>query len=207
MNRPPPGRLPPECPAGRYNRARMNRWLQLAFLAVVAVVVAEILVRGHDREPVSAAPSAQDVAALTAPPAPELSLETLGGVRIDLKDLRGKVVAVNFWATWCTPCRQETPEPAEVGRAPHDRCFELLGVAGDSGRDDTAQMAKAIPYPVLLDEDGAAVDAWSVRAFPRTFVLDAQGRIRQVFRGLIHKEELAQAVDPLLPRSCPGRSG
>lgn len=183
----------------------MNRWIQLAVLAVLAVVVAEVLVRARDREP--SPPPGQDVAALTAPQAPDLTLRTMAGSRLDLKDLRGKVVAVNFWATWCGPCRQEMPELAELWRARHDQCFELLGVAGESGRQDTEQMAKAIPYPVLFDEDGAAVDAWSVRSFPRTFVLDTQGRVRRVFRGMIGKEELAQAVDPLLPRSCPGRSG
>jgi cytochrome c biogenesis protein CcmG/thiol:disulfide interchange protein DsbE len=187
----------------------MKRWLQLAFVAVAAVVVAEILVR--DREPPPASPPPQDVAALTAPPAPDLSLKAMDGTPFDLRDLRGKVVAVNFWATWCGPCRQEMPELAEVWRARHDRCFELLGVAGASGREDTVQMAKAIPYPVLFDGDGAAVDAWSVRSFPRTFVLDTEGRVRQVFRGMIGKDELAQAVDPLLPRTCtsprPGRSG
>ncbi len=191
--------------SGRYNPATMKRWLQLALLAVTAVVVAEILVR--DREPAPKAPAAQDVAALTAPAAPDLALQTMSGQRVDLKDLRGKVVAVNFWATWCGPCRQEMPELAEVWRSRHDHCFEILGVAGDSGRQDTEQMAKGIPYPVLFDGDGAAIDAWSVRSFPRTFVLDTQGRVRQVFRGMIGKDELAQAVDPLLPRSCPGRSG
>jgi cytochrome c biogenesis protein CcmG/thiol:disulfide interchange protein DsbE len=99
------------------------------------------------------------------------------------------------------------PELAEVWRARHDHCFELLGVAGQSGREDTEQMAKEIPYPVLFDEDGAAVDTWSVRSFPRTFLLDTQGRVRQVFRGMIGKDELARAVDQLLPRACPGRSG
>ncbi len=192
---------------GRYTLAGMTRWLQLALLAVAAVVVAEILVRGRVGEPAPAPPPAQDVAALTAPMAPDLALTGMDGKRVDLKDLRGKVVAVNFWATWCPPCRQEMPELAQVWRERHGRCFELLGVAGDSGRQDTEQMAKAIPYPVLFDADGQAIDAWSVSSFPRTFVLDTQGRVRQVFRGMIDKDELAQAVDPLLPRTCPGRTG
>lgn len=181
-----------------------KRWVQLAFLAVAALVVAEIVVRDGEREPPPASP---DVAALTAPAAPDLTLQTLTGSRLDLKDLRGKVVAVNFWATWCPPCRKEMPELAEVWRALHGRCFELLGVAGQSGREDIEQMAKSIPYPVLVDEDGRAIDAWSVRSLPRTFVLDTQGRVRRVFRGMIGKDELAQAVDPLLPRACPGQNG
>lgn len=189
----------------RYTPPRMSRWLQIAFLALAAVVVAELVVR--DREAPPAAPPAQDVAGLTAPEAPELVLKTLGGAPVDLKDLRGKVVAVNFWATWCGPCRVEIPDLSEVWRSRHDRCFELLGVAGDSGRADTEKMASSIPYPVLFDEDGKAIDTWSVQSFPRTFVLDTQGRVRRVFRGMIGKDELARAVDPLLPRSCPGRSG
>jgi len=183
----------------------MRRWLQFAFLAVAAVVVAELLVRDRESAPAASAP--QDVAALTAPPAPELSLRTLAGSAVDLKGLRGKVVVVNFWATWCSPCREELPELAEVWRSRHDRCFELLGVAGLSGRQDVERMSSGIPYPVLFDEHADAVDAWSVRAFPRTFLLDTEGRVRQVFRGAIRKEELAGAVDPLLPRTCPGRSG
>jgi cytochrome c biogenesis protein CcmG/thiol:disulfide interchange protein DsbE len=193
-------------PAWRYTPRAMNRWTQLALVAVLAVVVAEVLVRGRDREsPV--VPPAQDVGALTAPQAPELALKTMAGAPVDLRSLRGKVVAVNFWATWCAPCRAEMPELAEVWRSRHDHCFELLGVAGMSGREDAERMAKTIPYPVLFDENGAAVDAWSVGSIPRTFVLDTQGRVRKVFRGMIDRDELAQTVDPLLPRSCPARSG
>ncbi len=193
--------------ARRYTSWVMNRWTQLALVAALAVVVAAVLLRGRDREPSPAAPPGQDVAALTAPEAPELALNTIAGAPVDLKKLRGKVVAVNFWATWCAPCRAEMPELAEVWRSRHDHCFELLGVAGMSGRADTEQVARSVPYPVRFDENGAAVDAWSVGSIPRTFVLDTQGRVRKVFRGAIDRNELAQTVDPLLPRSCPARSG
>jgi cytochrome c biogenesis protein CcmG/thiol:disulfide interchange protein DsbE len=182
----------------------MTRWLQLAVLAIAAVVVAEVISR--DREP-SAGPPPRPGAAVRAPAAPELSLRGLDGKPVDLKEFRGKVVAVNFWATWCGPCVEEIPELAELWRDRHGSCFELLGVAGMSNRHDIEQMARSIPYPVLLDDDGAALDAWSVTSFPRTFVLDPQGRVRQVFRGMIDRQQLAQVVEPLLPSTCPGKSG
>jgi cytochrome c biogenesis protein CcmG, thiol:disulfide interchange protein DsbE len=179
----------------------MNRFLRLGLRALVAVAVAELLVRNREK------PSDTGVAGAAGAPAPELSLRTLDGKQVDLKGLRGKVVAVNFWATWCGPCRAEMPELAELWRSRHDRCFEVLGVAGMSERKETERAARGIPYPVLFDEDGAAVDAWSVRAVPRTFVLDPEGRVRKVFRWAVDRERLAQAVDPLLPASCPARSG
>ncbi len=177
----------------------MSRWLKLAFLAVAAVVVAQLVVR--DRQP----PSKLDdsIAAAAAPEAPELRLATLAGEQVDLEALRGRVVAVNFWATWCAPCRTEIPELAELWRANHDRCFELLGIAGASARADTEQAARDIPYPVLFDADGEAVDAWDVRGFPRTYVVDPAGRVRKAFSGAVTREALAQAIEPLLPSSCP----
>jgi cytochrome c biogenesis protein CcmG/thiol:disulfide interchange protein DsbE len=180
----------------RYGR---SRWLQLAFLAVAAVVVAEIAVRDRER------PGRIDdaIAASAAPEAPELRLRTLAGEDVDLERLRGRVVAVNFWATWCGPCRVEIPELARLWREQHGHCFELLGVAGASGRADTERAARDIPYPVLFDADGTAVDSWDVRGFPQTFVVDPAGRVRRVFASAVTKETLAQAVEPLLPSSCP----
>lgn len=190
--RAPPARL-------GYDAGTMRRWLQIGFLALLAVVTLQLLLR--DREP--PAPSAG-----RAPLAPELSLPALDGTTVDLRSYRGKVVAVNFWASWCGPCKQELPELAELWKERHEGCFELLGVAGSSDRGDTERLARSIPYPVLFDGDGVAMDAWQVRSIPRTFVLDAEGRVRRVFRGAIDRRQLAQAVEPLLPASCPaGRSG
>jgi cytochrome c biogenesis protein CcmG, thiol:disulfide interchange protein DsbE len=185
-----------------YDVGTMRRWLQLGFLALLAVVTLQLLLR--DREPQEPVPPA----GAKPPLAPELSLLTLDGTPVDLRTYRGKVVAVNFWASWCGPCKQELPELAQLWRDHHEGCFELLGVAGTSDRQDTERLARSIPYPVLFDVDGVAMDAWQVRSIPRTFVLDAEGRVRQVFRGAIDRQQLTQAVEPLLPASCPqGRSG
>lgn len=178
----------------------MRRWLQLGLVALLSVVVFAVLSR--DREPPPSPPAAKP------PLAPELSLPNLDGTSVDLRSYRGKVVAVNFWASWCGPCKEEMPQLAQLWRERHQGCFELLGVAGMSDRQDTEKLARSIPYPVLFDQDGLAVDTWQVRSFPRTFVLDKDGRVRQVFRGMIDLQTLAQTVDPLIPKSCgEGRSG
>jgi cytochrome c biogenesis protein CcmG/thiol:disulfide interchange protein DsbE len=141
--------------------------------------------------------------------APPLSLPDLGGRKVSLSSLRGRVVAVNFWATWCVPCQLEISELAAFWRENHDRCFEMLGVAEESGSpDQIARVASGlhIPYVVLVDGDGAVAESYRVPGYPRTYVIDADGRVRRVFDGAIRKEELKAAVRPLLPASsgtCP----
>jgi cytochrome c biogenesis protein CcmG/thiol:disulfide interchange protein DsbE len=122
---------------------------------------------------------------------------------VDLSDYRGKVVAVNFWATWCGPCRAEIPSLAAFRNDHRDRCLEVLGVAEESGRQDLLAMAPHIPYPILVDERASARDAWRVQAYPRTYVVDAEGRVARVFMGGVTREDLEEAVAPLLPRTCP----
>ncbi len=172
----------------------MNRWVKLALLAVAAVVVTQLLVRGAGSPLESGGP------------APPLALPDLQGRRVDLAGLRGKVVAVNFWASWCGPCQAEIPELAEVWSAHRDRCFELLGVAEESAREDVVRMAPRIPYPILLDERAEALEPWRVQGYPRTYLIDPGGNVRRVFLGALSKRQLEEAIRPLLPASCPARS-
>lgn len=169
----------------------MTRWLKLALLVVTAVVVTQLLVQ-------RGAPS--------RPPgdnAPPLALPDLAGREVDLSKLRGKVVAVNFWATWCSPCREEIPELARFWTEHRGRCFELVGVAEESAREDVARMASAMPYPVVLDERAEALAPWGVQGYPVTFVVDPEGKVRSVFTGGVSRQELESAVRPLLPATCP----
>ncbi len=156
-----------------------------------------------------AGPVAAQASEPSRPSAPALSLPDVSGHPVRLRELRGRAVVVNFWATWCPPCQFEMPTLAAYYRENRDRCLEMLGVAEDSGgQEEVARAAKSygIPYPVLLDPVGGAARRFDVSGLPHTVILDAEGRVRRVFQGAISKEELQAAVDPLLPprgAQCP----
>ncbi len=175
----------------------MRSWLKLGVLALVAIAASQLfLYRSRTRTPDGAA-------------APAFSLPDTDGRSVSLASLHGKVVAVNFWATWCAPCRAEIPELSRVYAENRGKCFEMLGIAEESGpRDVVVEAAQRFGanYPILLDEQGKTADAFKIGGYPNTFLIDATGRIRKVFAGGIDGAELRQALDPLLkeaPASCP----
>jgi cytochrome c biogenesis protein CcmG/thiol:disulfide interchange protein DsbE len=169
----------------------MRTWVKLAVLVLAAIAVGQLFAR-RSVPPLS-----------SGEPSPPLALPDLQGRTVDLAALKGKVVAVNFWATWCGPCRTEIPAIAQVWRAHRDRCFEVLGVAEESAREDVLRAAPEIPYPILMDERAQALAPWKVAGYPRTYLVDAEGLVRRVFEGAVHGGELEAAIRPLLPASCP----
>jgi thiol-disulfide isomerase/thioredoxin len=99
---------------------------------------------------------------------------------VNLGDFRGRVVLVNFWATWCEPCRDEMPSVARLQRKLEGKPFEVLAVNyGESASKVAAFVQKeGWTVPVLLDPDKESSDAWGARGLPMTFLVDAQGRLR-----------------------------
>jgi peroxiredoxin len=134
--------------------------------------------------------------------APPLRLPTLRGDPVDLADLRGQVVLVNFWATWCPPCVEEIPSLQRLYRMLHPRGLEILAVdVGETVETMEAFLAdKPVEFPVLMDIDGEALRRWGVHAFPTTLVLDREHRIRYAVFGAFDwsSREVIEALEPLL---------
>ena len=127
--------------------------------------------------PAAAAPAAGD-------PAPALVLPALDGTRFDLGALRGKVVLVNFWATWCPPCREEMPALDALYLRLRARGLELVGVSVDKRRDrpSVEKAAARVHYPVALLADAASEGFGKPAVLPVTYVVDREGVVRAVLK-------------------------
>jgi peroxiredoxin len=132
--------------------------------------------------------------------APEFALKDASGKLVHLSDFKGKVVLLDFWATWCGPCNIEIPWFMEFERKYKDRGFEVLGVSMDDGWDQISPFvaAKKINYRVLLGDDRTGDLYGSVEALPTTFVIDRDGRVASVHVGLSGKKEFEDAIEKLL---------
>jgi thiol-disulfide isomerase/thioredoxin len=139
----------------------------------------------------------------TGGPTPPLAVTDLDGRPHALTDYRGKVVLVNFWATWCAPCREELPSLERLRDALRGRPFEVLAVNVNEGESRVRRFLAEVPLrlPVLLDRDGDAQRAWRVRGLPATFLLDAEGSIRSWYLGELDwaRPEILRTVESLLP--------
>ena len=111
---------------------------------------------------------------------PPLSLRSLDGRAVDLRDFRGRVVVVNWWATWCEPCREEIPSLERLRNLLQDHPFDVLMVNfGEPASTVSSFIAKlGVSVPVALDPEKSNAAKWRVNGLPTTFLIDARGRIR-----------------------------
>jgi len=141
-------------------------------------------------------------------PAPPLVVAEIDGQPFDLGALRGKVVVVNYWATWCPPCREEMPALDAFYRQYHARGVEMIGLSADRPRDRDAarKMMQSYGYPAAMMKDAKPNGFGAPESLPVTYVIDAEGVVRAKLepdQTIVTEKSLADLVLPLLPAQPP----
>lgn len=162
--------------------------LALAGVVVVAAIVGVALVRNSQAQPQSGA-------------APDFTITTFDGQPVTLSELRGKVVILNFWASWCGPCRDEAPALETIWREYQDDGVVVLGVAfADLDPDSVAFMNEfGVTYPNGPDT-GTLIskEQYHITGVPETFIIDQQGQVRQFIFSVVNEQSLRTTVEALL---------
>jgi cytochrome c biogenesis protein CcmG, thiol:disulfide interchange protein DsbE len=142
-------------------------------------------------------------------PTPALELDDMTGQTHRLADYRGKVVLVNFWATWCEPCRAEMPSIDGLRSALEGKPFQVLAVnlAEPVSRIEKFMGTMPLHFPLLRDRDGAVAKAWRARLLPASFLIGRDGRVRYAACGELDWTSAAvrERVEQLLREEAPGQ--
>ncbi len=143
--------------------------------------------------------------------APALVVPELDGQAFDLSALRGKVVVVNFWATWCPPCRKEMPALDAFYRRYHGQGLEMIGLSADRPHDrsDVLKVMQSFSYPAAMLDDAKVNDFGPPDALPITFVVDRSGVMRAKLtpdQTPVTEKSLSDAVLTLLPEKAATRT-
>ncbi len=126
-------------------------------------------------------------------PAPAFTLPSRAGQSVSLESLQGKVVMLNFWASWCGPCRQEMPLLEQMHKRYSKQGFALLGVNVDAETGDAEKLLKGTPvsFPILFDKESKVSELYNVNAMPSSVFIDRKGNVRYLHRGYKSGDENA----------------
>ncbi|MCG2769448.1 MAG: TlpA family protein disulfide reductase [Anaerolineae bacterium] len=144
-------------------------------------------------------PAASDIPKVGAI-APDFTLPDLNGDEVQLSDYRGKVLLLNFWATWCPPCQQEIPMFIEVYEELKGDDFVILAVSMGEGKDKVSSFVsqKGMSFPVLLDSSRDVARRYLVRAIPTSVMIDRDGVVQRIIVGMMHESQLRAELKDLL---------
>ena len=186
------------------NRRKNNSNAGLTFILGVGLVligIAALLVLTGGKNTAASQPASRSVTPMEVSyPAPELSLQNVNGEAESLIGYRDKVVLVNNWATWCPPCKAEIPTLEAYYKAHTADGFVIIGVEAGEPQNDVLKFVQesGMSYPVWIDLNGAALDAFNNKNLPSSNVIDRSGTVRLAWVGEISSEMLEKYVTPLL---------
>lgn len=127
------------------------------------------------------------------------------GKKVNLSDYKGKVILVNFWATWCGPCRKELPALSQISNELKDKDFKLVGVSVDDNQQvlDKFLQANNLSYPVVLDPEGVygkymSVTGQTQNVIPQTYIIDKNGKVVEAILGSRSKEDFLSILNKYL---------
>lgn len=169
-------------------------WIVLGIVALVAVIIGADLLAGGTLPLGEQAELTKDMG-----PAPNFVVKIIDGRKVSLKDFKGKPLIINFWASWCPPCREETPLLVETAKRYKGR-VDFLGIVFQDTVANVRQFYSEfdIPYPSAVDPTEAASQAYKITGVPETFFIDAKGHLRGQVIGAINKETLTKMIDETL---------
>ncbi len=134
---------------------------------------------------------------------PDFKWKDSTGKIMDFDAFRGKVTVINFWATWCVPCKKELPDLIALSKELGPRDVKVIGISTDRTGNVQAEVGafaaeRGIPYPILISNDDLEAAFGNIVGIPTTFIVDASGKIVQTFVGGRTKEMFVHAISPLL---------
>ncbi len=173
-----------------------TKWILVALLAVIALGAGATFFFFPGNA------SRQAGGAANAAMAPDFALPAVRGEgTISLSEYKGNVVLVNFWATWCPPCKEEIPAFNQVRNSLHDQGFEILGISLDEGGPGVVvpfAQEYAISYPLMMGNQAVTQSYGGIRGIPTSFLVDREGRIVEKYIGPIDAQTLTEAVRAIL---------
>jgi thiol-disulfide isomerase/thioredoxin len=174
----------------------MNR-NPIALILVGVAIALGLYVGYHKARPRDTTLSAR----LRTGPAPDFSLESLDGKTTHLSDFRGKAVLLNFWATWCAPCKIEMPWFIDLQKQYASQGLQIVGVAmDDASKEDIASFAKdmGVNYPILIGKESVGQEYGGVNGLPESFLITRDGHIVDRIIGLHGKAEIEDSIKKAL---------
>lgn len=183
----PPDLLDDPQPTEQRRGLSLGSFVLLGAIVVAAIIVGLALARQKQTQP-------------TSGPAPDFSVTSFDGEEINLSDLRGQVVVVNFWASWCIPCKDEAPVLQAAWENYRDQGVVILGIAYVDTPTNSLDFIDEfdITYPNAPDAETRVSDAYHITGVPETFIIDQNGQIAQFFYAQVTENSLYPVLDRLI---------